>query len=240
MPENAAIAEEKISSSPTAVEKTRSERPAPTKVSSSPPDRPAGPQNTLLQQSSSFEETIRGVDGQRPAATEQTQSPEWPEAWQVLLARTKPAPIVWTYAELGEDLSGNGDKERSACLRRLIASLQLPKGSSAFWPVCLAPFIEEDLPTSREPGNASLSADEAEFFQAGLPRLAPRVVIMLGTQAMTLSGLDLPMTVSFTQQIHKGILYLLLPDFASLLSKAALQERAGVFLRAALSGLSLS
>lgn len=212
----------------------------PRPASARPSSHPLSPNNVVSQQSAPSGESARGTGRQGHGGTKQVKSLEWPEAWQVLLARTNPAPIVWTYAELGEDLSGNGDKERSACLRRLISSLRLPKGSSAFWPVRLAPFVGEDAPASHEADNAPRSTGEAEFFQAGLQRLAPKVVIMLGAPAMELSGLDLPISIPFTQQIHKGVLYVLLPDFASLLGKAALQERAGVFLRAALSGLSLS
>ena len=158
---------------------------------------------------------------------------DYPEAWRPLLERTKPAPILWTYAELGEDLAGRGDKERSACLRRLIGSLQLPKGSSAFWPVRLS------LPGE---GESAPSAPEAtgDFFQAGLRHLAPKVVILLGVLAVELSGQEISINVPFTQQIHGGILYVLLPDFSAILAKPPLEERAGVFLRAALSGLLLT
>lgn len=201
---------------------------------------------------------VRGgqkTGGPAEKAENPAAEPVWPEAWQVLLARTRPAPVVWTYAELGQDLTGNGDKERADCLRRIIASLQLPKGSSAFWPVCLAPFIG-DAPFSAAPAREDSSriasgaafsgpddftnSDEVQFFHAGLQRLNPRVVIMLGALALSLSGLGISMRVPFTQQIHKGTLYVLLPGFSALLSKKALQERASVFLRSALSGLSLS
>ena len=163
-----------------------------------------------------------------------------PGAWRSLLERTNPAPILWTYAELGEDLAGRGDKERSACLRRLIGSLQLPKGSSAFWPAC---FFSPD---GGEKAPASLDEEESapgvagSFFQAGLRHLAPRVVIMLGDSIVKLSGLELSINVPFTQQIHGGILYVLLPGFNAILAKPPLEERAGVFLRAALSGLFLT
>lgn len=165
---------------------------------------------------------------------------DYPEAWRPLLERTSPAPILWTYAELGEDLAGRGDKERSACLRRLIGSLRLPKGSSAFWPARLP------SPDARENASSSLGDDTSglgeagNFFRAGLRHLAPRVVIMLGASAVELSGLKLAINVPFTQQIHGGILYVLLPDFSAILAKPPLEEQAGVFLRAALSGLLLA
>ena len=164
----------------------------------------------------------------------------YPEAWRSLLERTNPAPILWTYAELGEDLAGRGDKERSACLRRLIGSLQLPKGSSVFWPVRLAsPNDGESAPAPLN-GEESAPGGIGDFFQAGLRHLAPKVVIILGALAVELSGLGLSLNVPFTQQIHGGILYVLLPDFNAILAKPPLEERAGVFLRTALSGLLLA
>ncbi len=164
----------------------------------------------------------------------------YPEAWRSLLERTNPAPILWTYAELGEDLAGRGDKERSACLRRLINSLRLPKGSSAFWPVRLTSSGESKGAPAPLNGEESAPGGTDDFFQAGLRHIAPRVAIMLGTPPVELSGLKLSLNVPFTQQIHGGILYVLLPDFNAILAKPSLEERAGVFLRAALSGLLLA
>ena len=164
----------------------------------------------------------------------------YPEAWRSLLERTNPAPILWTYAELGEDLAGRGDKERSACLRRLIGSLRLPKGSSVFWPARLASPDDGQSAAAPLNGEESAPGGASGFFQAGLRHLAPKVVIMLGASAVELSGLGLSLNVPFTQQIHGGILYVLLPDFNAILAKPPLEERAGVFLRTALSGLLLA
>ena len=180
------------------------------------------------------------ADAQAQKASAPPDSRDYPEAWRPLLERTNPAPILWTYAELGEDLAGRGDKERSACLRRLIGSLRLPKGSSAFWPVRLAlPDEDESIPSPLAEGK-SAPGGAGDFFQAGLRHLAPRVVIMLGPLTVELSGLELSINVPFTQQIHGGILYVLLPDFSAILAKPPLEERAGVFLRTALSGLLLA
>ncbi|MDR1686114.1 MAG: hypothetical protein LBR82_06720 [Desulfovibrio sp.] len=57
--------------------------------------------------------------------------------WRALLEKTRPAPLVWTYEELGSDLQGNASAERSRCLKALIAALALPRGSSSFWPLSL-------------------------------------------------------------------------------------------------------
>ena len=187
-------------------------------------------------------EPTRPVKAPARAQTQKNSAPpaprNYPEAWRPLLERTSPAPILWSYAELGEDLAGRGDKERSACLRRLIGSLQLPKGSSAFWPVYPPGGGESAPPPIGEGESTPGKADD--FFQTGLRHLAPKVVIMLGTSTVELSGLRLSLNVPFTQQIHGGILYVLLPDFSAILVKPPLEERAGVFLRTALSGLLLT
>ena len=141
---------------------------------------------------------------------------------------------------MGEDLAGRGDKERSACLRRLIGSLRLPKGSSVFWPARLASPDDGQSAAAPLNGEESAPGGASGFFQAGLRHLAPKVVIMLGASAVELSGLGLSLNVPFTQQIHGGILYVLLPDFNAILAKPPLEERAGVFLRTALSGLLLA
>ncbi len=62
---------------------------------------------------------------------------------------------------------------------------------------------------------------------------------MLGTHTLGLSGLNLTLTIPFTQQIHKGVLHVLLPGFSDLLARTALKERACAFLRSALAGLPL-
>ena len=144
----------------------------------------------------------------------------WPDEWQAIFSRTSPAPLLWTYADLGADLTGRGSKERSSCLRTLIGTLNLPRGSSAFWPV-------------------SLHSDPAElfFFQAGLQLLAPKVVVMLGAEAVALTGLGLPLHQPFTQHIFQGRMYVLVPGFDALLSKSGLPDKACAFLRSAFSGL---
>jgi hypothetical protein len=178
--------------------------------------------------------------------------PDWPDIWQTLLTRTEPAPLVWTYAELGEDLIGFGNKARSACLRRIIGALQLPKGSSSFWPVCLNSPVEDAAFIKKLPFEGSKDTlqetdvdtpyfgENVSFFQAGLHFLAPRIVIMLGSAALALSGVNISM-VPFTQQIYKGALYVLLPDFAEILSKPSSQEDViSEFLRTALAKMALS
>lgn len=162
-----------------------------------------------------------GNDRARPEVRQDT----WPEAWQALFARTKPAPVLWTYPELGLDLSGQGSKLRSAHLRELIGQLQLPRGSSTFWPLCLA--AEENA-----------TKTEADIFKGGLILLQPKVVVLIGPRSMPLADLNIDLHMPFTQQIFQGMLFVLLPEFAAILESASLADKASVFLRSALARIS--
>ncbi|MUM77614.1 hypothetical protein GKC30_08215 [Pseudodesulfovibrio sp. F-1] len=71
--------------------------------------------------------------GQSPSAT---VNPGLPEPWATYFSKAAPSPrIIWTYLELGLDLSGHADTRRSAVLRNLITHLRWPRGTTAFWPV---------------------------------------------------------------------------------------------------------
>lgn len=170
----------------------------------------------------------------------------WPLPWQELFSRTRPAPVVWSYAELGVDLGIHPCKERSLLLRQLISHLHLPKGSSAFWPVWLpenhrgTSADNSSLPTAQEGEVLTLDCSHngsQDFFQAGLRLLNPRLVILLGQQAVALTGLPLEISLSFTQQVAGGILFVLLPDTAQLLATPALTDRTCLFLRSALAAV---
>ena len=152
----------------------------------------------------------------------------WPESWQALLARTRSAPILWSYPELGLDLSGRGSSERSACLREIIGKLQLPKGTSTFWPMP-APEADESGVCEGPP--------RGSLFAEGVRLLQPSVIVLLGIRAVELSGLELTLRTPFTQQILRGMLFVLLPDFSALLSNGSLPDKSCVFLRTALAGI---
>lgn len=168
--------------------------------------------------------------------SETRPSPDlWPEEWRTLLARTSPAPLVWSYAELGEDLMGSGNKERSASLRKLIGSLQLPRGSSAFWPLRLP---EKGAGTQSSPAQEQGQAPpQAKIFLEGLALLEPKALVLIGPSAVPMTGLSLKLSTPFTQTVLRGRLVVLLPDFSVLIDKPTLMGKAGVFLRSALSGL---
>lgn len=144
---------------------------------------------------------------------------------------TPKAPVIWTYPELGDDLSGNGDKARSTCLRELIGAAGLPKGSSAFWPLILQEGNEADA------GTAIPEARKADslYFQQGLRLLSPRALIMFGARSISLSGLELSIHSPFTQVIRQGILYMILPEFKALLTDREAFSRTSTYLRASLT-----
>lgn len=60
------------------------------------------------------------------------------DPWPALLAKLPPSPrAIWTYPALGLDLTGQSSKARGDLWRRLIPSVQLPKGFVGFLPYCL-------------------------------------------------------------------------------------------------------
>lgn len=170
----------------------------------------------------------------------------WPLPWRQVWAKTKPSPLVWTYPELGSDLlgqSGLHGAPRSEFLRNLIGSLRLPKGSSAFWPLHFALQEGQDTVLSassdaHEPGTITNEVGASAYFQWGLAALRPSALVMLGTSCIADTGLELTLHTPFTQQIHSGLLCILLPEFAELLKNRALDNRCAVFLRGSLAGLA--
>lgn len=160
----------------------------------------------------------------------------WPRNWRDRLKATPAAPIVWTYPELGEDLSGQGDKARSACLRELIGTLGLPRGSSAFWPLALPSPATADAPAAPPDGMGDTNSNSLYFLQ-GLARLNPRALILFGSRSISLSGLDLPADGAFTQSITQGRLHIILPELSALLASRQTLTKTSIYLRSSLSKL---
>ncbi|MDL2210439.1 hypothetical protein LJC26_06520 [Desulfovibrio sp. OttesenSCG-928-O18] len=140
------------------------------------------------------------------------------------------APILWTYHELGADLSGVGrSPERSTFFRELIGELRLPKGSSVFWPCA--------MPVSGADGEASLCPDPV-VFSVGLARLSPQLVVVLGERAMADMGLA-GRCGYFRQVMVEGKLLVLLPEIEELLRGAVQRSSAVSLLRAVISSVNL-
>ncbi|WP_066854773.1 hypothetical protein [Halodesulfovibrio spirochaetisodalis] len=98
---------------------------------------------------------------------------EWPEQWQGYWSKVQvPSPVVWTYWSLGDDLSGHADPKRREVLKKLISSINLPRGTSSFWPVAASGQVADDLTPA------------PEIFLAGLRRLRPRYSVVFGSKAL--------------------------------------------------------
>ncbi len=95
----------------------------------------------------------------------------WPEPWATYFAKAPASPkIVITYAELGLDMSGQGDSRRGGIWRKLIAALGLSgRHAVAFWPMALP--------------ESGVSAPNESMFLAGLKRLNPDVLAVFGAKA---------------------------------------------------------
>lgn len=148
-----------------------------------------------------------------------------PKAWEAVLEKVKPAPIIWTYEELGEDLMVRGDQARSRALRELIGSLGLKGGTSAFLPAVL-------------PGRPDDGSD-AWCFQAMLGRLGGRILVSFGSGALAL-GPYAPLGLEpFREKIVQGRIILCLPAFKDILADPARFEATKVFLRSAFAKINI-
>ena len=118
---------------------------------------------------------------------------DWPAPWDVYWSKAKPAPLVFTYAELGEDLGENPSPDRRRLLGALIGKLAWPKGTITFWP-------------TRTPG----ANPDPTLFLRGVRRLGGRAVCCFGSSSI--EGLGLPeASVSFE---WRGIQMLVAPELS--------------------------
>lgn len=164
---------------------------------------------------------------------------QWPAPWRDLLARTpQPAPVLWTYWALGMDLSGCADAARRDTLRRILGALQQPKGSNAFWPVAMpdAAASSSSAPESAPDGPPDATPDTA-LFLAGLERIAPRLVVVMGSKALRAFAPDLRAR-PYQQIPWRGRLLIVLPDMDNLIAAPATVEAVIAYLRTALKPAS--
>lgn len=158
---------------------------------------------------------------------------EWPAPWQTIWNKAKvPSAVVWTYWSLGDDLSGRANAERGALLRKIIGSLQLPAGSSAFWPVALPQTVAtpDGIPAS-ELGELTAAP---EIFLAGLRRLRPRYCITFGSKALKTFAPDAGLApYTFTQFL--GHRLIALPDIDILLKNQGTVPAIIAFLKTAVT-----
>ena len=156
---------------------------------------------------------------------------DWPGPWQRILEKVKPAPIAWSYAELGKDLLLASNPERSAALREIIAHLRLPKGSSTFWPACLPEGVAAET---------ALKSAPQDFFRAGLDLLEVRFLVVFGPGALRGSVYGRLRLTPFSEQVSEGRLVLALPEFASLLAERSRLNKVISFLDSVFSRFLLA
>ncbi|WP_035067556.1 hypothetical protein [Nitratidesulfovibrio termitidis] len=198
---------------------------------------PAHPSSQAAQPApgAGLAETLPPV-GSGPAAS--TLPPEqWPGPWRALLGKTpQPAPVLWTYWALGLDLSGCADAARRDTLRRILGALQQPKGSNAFWPVAMPESGAEATPSPAADGSTASATEpvcDSGLFLAGVERIAPRLVVVMGSKALRAFAPDLRAR-PYQQIPWRGRLLIVLPDMDNLIAAPATVEAVIAYLRTAL------
>ncbi|MCL1889637.1 MAG: hypothetical protein FWF99_03945 [Desulfovibrionaceae bacterium] len=148
-----------------------------------------------------------------------------PDPWRRIFSRLRPAPLIWSYAELGQDLLENGDPRRSQLLKRLLGGLDLPRGSSAFLPLALSGIDPEER--------------ERAIFARLLRLLNGRMLILLGQEALALSPYAESRLQPYQAQIIDGRFLILLPDMRALQEDPARITAATAYLRSSLAKIKL-
>jgi hypothetical protein len=148
---------------------------------------------------------------------------DWPAAWRERREKTRAAPVVWTYWELGRDLCIAPDPQRRELLRGLLQDLGHPPGTHCFWPLALPREDGEELEAN------------APVFWDGVRLLRGRAVVIMGPQALAALALpDRLLEVPFQQVRHQGRLLIVLPPPDLLIREARRMQALREFLRKAL------
>ncbi len=127
---------------------------------------------------------------------------EWQHLWKKLNMDAHPR-VVWTYAGLGEDLTGTASTERRAVMAHILKGLGHPRGTHGFWPYVL-------------PG----TEPEPDIFWSALSMAGTRAVLVFGSEAR--DALFLPKTLRpYCQEIFQGRMVIQLQRPESLYSDEA-------------------
>ncbi len=159
---------------------------------------------------------------------------EWPEIWVSAYKNTLnklPIPsvkpqVLWSYADLVYDLHKLGDPSRGELLRNLIKHLEMPRGSSVFWPTAVL-------------DDKQAKCTNSQIFYSGLCALNPKAIFILGTSALQDISLPLHFKASYSQQIFQGRMYILLPEWQDLQQLSQFRT-ACAFLRTIIQQLTLT
>ena len=153
---------------------------------------------------------------------------DWPLVWQERLKKTRVAPVVWTYWELGLDLCGTPDPKRREFLQDLLKDLAHPPGTHSFWPV--------SLPGQGGDGGQQLEANAPVFWE-GVKLLRCRVVMIMGPQVLHALALPDRMLAMrpFQQHRYQGRLLVVLPAPETFIQEPQRIQALREFLRQALA-----
>lgn len=199
-------------------------QPAPKQ---SPPARPPAPKTTQRPAPHGPASQAARPPAPRPPAAPALEA--WPARWRERLDKTRPAPVLWVYWELGRDLLGPPEVKRRECVQGLLRELSHPPGTHSFWPPAL-------------PDADGNEAAAPALFWEGARMLRGRVALVFGSKA--LEGIDPPPRLSgagpFRQFRHRGLLLVTLPDLEDIARKTRPGEPVGgtalrEFLRATLA-----
>lgn len=176
-----------------------------------PPHSAAGQPSHGAARATSSGTTSSGVAHRNESATPESPlaSPPWrplpahvwPLPWRQQLEKTRPGVVLWTYWNLGLDLSdpqAEGRLERRGFLQKLLQDLAHPAGTHTFWPAGL-PAASED----RTPGQDEGLMPHADAFWSGASRLGARGVVVMGSAAVKALGLP-PGLRPLQQTRYKG------------------------------------
>lgn len=154
---------------------------------------------------------------------------DWPAGWRERLQQTRPAPVIWTYWELGQDLCGAPDPNRRELLGKLLKDLAHPPGTHSFWPLA--------LPRQDGDGEQELEANAPVFWE-GVRLLRGRAVVLMGS-TMLLRALALPEPMHkmrpFQQVRHEGRLLIVLSPPGMLVQETRRIQALREFLRQTLA-----
>ncbi|NDV26207.1 hypothetical protein FMR86_06030 [Desulfovibrio sp. JC010] len=124
----------------------------------------------------------------------------WPAPWSTLAGRISPrVQIFWTYAQMGQDMSGQADAERRKLFQSLIGYMGLPKGAISFWP-CTS-------------WNGSEFENKPDIFWKGVEAYGVKFIASFGDQTRSIIAPEAP---SSSASVHiNGVQMLMLqdPDF---------------------------
>jgi hypothetical protein len=161
----------------------------------------------------------------RTTPSRELREEDWPPAWRERREKTRAAPVVWTYWELGRDLCVAPDPQRRDLLRGLLQDLAHPPGTHSFWPLALPGGDGEELEAN------------PPVFWDGVRLLRGRAVVVMGPQALHSLALPDHMLVlgSYEQVRHQGRLLVVLPPPDLLIRETRRMQALREFLRRALA-----